>query len=813
MTKSHQFTGSVPTLAVQCNKPSWDSSNSTTSPPQIESLTKEQLLAKIASLEYENKKIKQDNEKLRGERYQAELKYKMQAAKCAKLKAAAAKDKLNIRVIKKKKVTRVQIKEIVHDALKDYFSKTQIDWFLNKNQRNKKAKAWSQSDLTIALTLKTLSKAAYNFIRRKKLIPLPGLETLRRHFKGFVVDEGHLDHVYQLLTLMALNMSAVERIVVLSFDEVSVKADLSYDATQDRILGPKSQANVIMARGLYSKFKIPIFFQFDQPLEEKDLLFAIQNLSKAGYHVAAVCCDMGTKNNSVQKKLGVTIENPWFEHPDRPNSRVYWFHDIPHLIKLLRNHLLSQGFVLANGTSFGKQELEKMYNKLLKSDLNPAKKLSHAHINVSGQDKQKVFLATQLLSQTTANCLIQCDPEDETMQQMSQFFSDINSLFDIFNSRTKLHKSNEVGNAYGLNLDAQNKVLERCYETISSLRAVWDNKDGCKNALQEWQKGFLKCINALKPMLIELKQEYKEIDSICTYFLNQDCLETCFSVLRGMGHFYREFGALEFIRRLRNYCLGAGGDVTIKAANVEPTEENEFKIESFIDKDLEVEVSVEKPIELNAAAIDTPENILDECDIQLFDDCLDGFQGINKAQLNQGQQSGLDNFANELDMFERQVWVDKNRSELQGIAEETLMADLQEMEKHFQNFHANSSDGLLRTKNVTKDLVSNLKLLFPNYRDIVLKKFVLSRTMARMKHIYRTTIKHSVTSRAQKKVIELVQTKPACQLKEEKTEEKVAEKKPAKKPVKKPAKKAAKKPAKKPAEKPAKKKVVVVKVA
>ena len=88
-------------------------------------------------------------------------------------------------------------------------------------------------------------------------------------------------------------------------------------------------------------------------------------------------------------------------------------HAIPHIIKLLRNHLLSQGFVLANGISFGKKELEILYDKILKTDLNPAKKLSFAHINVSGQDKQKVFLATQLLSQTTANCMKQYFPGDE----------------------------------------------------------------------------------------------------------------------------------------------------------------------------------------------------------------------------------------------------------------------------------------------------------------------------------------------------------------------------------------------------------------
>ena len=62
------------------------------------------------------------------------------------------------------------------------------------------------------------------------------------------------------------------------------------------------------------------------------------------------------------------------------------------------------------------------------------------------------------------------------MQAMSKFFSDVNNVFDIFNSKTEIHPSNLLGNAYGLNLEEQDAVLDRFYDTINNLRSVWYNK-------------------------------------------------------------------------------------------------------------------------------------------------------------------------------------------------------------------------------------------------------------------------------------------------------------------------------------------------
>jgi len=57
-----------------------------------------------------------------------------------------------------------------------------------------------------------------------------------------------------------------------------------------------------------------------------------------------------------------------------------------------------------------------------------------------------------------------------------------------------------------------------------------------------------------------------------------------------------------------------------------------------------------------------------------------------------------------------------------NITKEKLVKDLQKMEKEFLLFHKESDDGLLRTKGITKNLVTRLRSLFPEYDEKLIKK-------------------------------------------------------------------------------------------
>ena len=524
-------------------------------------------------------------------------------------KAAAQKAAAGLEKVKDPKLSRAQILEIVHKELKPLFTDGQIDWILaktNPSANHRRGSSWSTADVIIALTIALLSKRTYNHIRNKRLIPLPSMSFIRKHFQDFIIKEGHFDHVHSLMAVMATKMTDKQRICGLCFDEVHLKADISYNATHDNVIGPHSNANVLMVRGLYAKYKIPIFAAFDKAMTKKDLFEAIEGLYKAGFHVVTVTCDQGPNNTSLKKELGVTYKKPWFTNPVRPGSHIYFLHDVPHCFKNF-SKWLRHGVRLGSGTVVGKPELQALLDKVTSGDgceINPNSKLSQKMLDLKGQDNQCVRHATQLISQTTSDSINALFPFDPKMKELADLISEGNSWFDLFNSTVEYHKKNEIGHAYGLELEKQDQLLDQFYQKIDNLRTVLKDEEGnivgYKKSHLPWQQGILMCCNAIKPLLKELQREYEDVKYILTYYINQDALEQTFSILRSMGGAYSDFGALEFLRRIRNLILGAGSDIIIEKCNVQPTEVSDFNINSVIDEELKIEIKPADSIVLRA---------------------------------------------------------------------------------------------------------------------------------------------------------------------------------------------------------------------
>ncbi len=69
---------------------------------------------------------------------------------------------------------------------KSAWSKQQINHLLDDKQRSR----WSSEDIVLGLTIRGLSKKVYQFLRAKKLLPLPGLSTLKQHIRSFTCSPG-----------------------------------------------------------------------------------------------------------------------------------------------------------------------------------------------------------------------------------------------------------------------------------------------------------------------------------------------------------------------------------------------------------------------------------------------------------------------------------------------------------------------------------------------------------------------------------------------------------------------------------------------
>ena len=86
----------------------------------------------------------------------------------------------------------------------------------------------------------------------------------------------------------------------------------------------------------------------DTTLGEIEFRNIIRRVQNAGFHVVSISTDMHQGNVGLANKLGVTNEKPFFPNPSksRKGEVIFWLYDAPHLLKLLRNWLLDEGFKL-----------------------------------------------------------------------------------------------------------------------------------------------------------------------------------------------------------------------------------------------------------------------------------------------------------------------------------------------------------------------------------------------------------------------------------------------------------------------------------
>lgn len=88
-------------------------------------------------------------------------------------------------------------------------------------------------------------------------------------------------------------------------------------------------------------WKQPIYYNYDTNMTKELLFDIIKELHNIGYDTIAIVNDMGPSNMGLWRNLNISITNSSFEHPCT-QRKIHVFADVPHLMKLLRNHLLDQ---------------------------------------------------------------------------------------------------------------------------------------------------------------------------------------------------------------------------------------------------------------------------------------------------------------------------------------------------------------------------------------------------------------------------------------------------------------------------------------
>ena len=494
----------------------------------------EELQRKINQLEKENIKLRKENNELKSTVFDLE-------AKCSRMYSYSDLEIL----------------------LSPIISKTQLNAILNK----RKVKHWPDEDISAAFTLRSFSPKCYEYLRTKRGFPLPCKTTLNERAKNFSCEPGILKSVLSIMKMKSDSFTHLEKLAVISLDEMSISSEWCYDKGNDTLYKPHERVQVVMLSGLVGKWKQPIFYAFDVADMYQNIIMLIEEAEHAGYPVVALVHDLVPSNIKMWKQLGIDpmeTKKTSFKNP-LADRDVYVFADVPHLIKLIRNNLVDSGFYLKDGSFISDACIREMLTAT-KTEYGLAYKLSEMHLNVSGHQRQRVKFATQLLSNTCSSSISYLGEKgllvNRYWKETAEFINMVDQWFDIMNSSHKFGDKRSR-NAFGVNLCEQVNVLHRIAEVISTMRV----KHAQRKGLYMFQKGVVLSSHSLIGLHNMLRKSFG-VEYILTRKLNQDNLEHLFGCIRQMHGPYEHPNAITVKFRLKKLLLGKDVALLSEKANV-----------------------------------------------------------------------------------------------------------------------------------------------------------------------------------------------------------------------------------------------------
>ncbi|KAJ8875268.1 hypothetical protein PR048_023163 [Dryococelus australis] len=356
---------------------------------------------------------------------------------------------------------------------------------------NKQVK-WFSEDIANALTLRSLSRKIFEETKHSFAMP-------------FNITEMYQTRCCVFLKARAVNYKECEKFAVLTFDEMNLDGRISYDSSDDRILVPHSNVQVAMILGPFASWKQPIFYDFDVTMASELLKNIIREFEAYGICVVSVTCDMRWENAEVWKELNVNT------------AKV--FCDVPHLLKLLRNHFLGEGLTLAGDTEFQKKTIQELLDTR-KGELSTTHHINKVHISIPSE------------SESVCTVVFQVHGSGSTESNFTEL---VNDTFDMLNS------------------------IEYPRMRKPPLGVIPQVRAGSRKSLLPFQKGFRISIKSLIGLFEDMRSE--NMSYILTSRLNQDCLENFFSHVRGLGVFYNNPTPFE----VRSNKIPLSGGVSVEA--------------------------------------------------------------------------------------------------------------------------------------------------------------------------------------------------------------------------------------------------------
>lgn len=516
-----------------------------------------------------------------------------------KQKKLLAQKRLKIsRLIKQKGYSKKNKKSVDPSTLfnNSVFSSKNSKALVSMQLLHSKKKPWTQAEKNVATSIYFKSPSTYRFMRRNKIV-LPGVTTIQRWLKSLMYLPGFVPEYNSQLTLMTKVMTEQEKKCVVLIDEMSIKMCLEYNKSLDFIEGYEDLGHlgrsgksaklvlVVMIRGLYNKWKLPFAYFISSSGVTGDQMVSIvrssiEKLYKIGFSPSIITCDQGTNNRKMFSLLGGTPENPFALINCK---KIFLMYDIPHLMKSIRNNLLTGNIITANDGE--KKICFDDFRETYKIDscsktTRAMCKIDQRHLNPNPWQKMSCKLALQVFSNTVSAAIKTAMDTGElvsnTAQDTANFFLQLNNLFDVLNSKHLKDK-----NPYRKPLSEKNvKGFTVIYEALDTFKNIrkqsFKNQSNTKNNIPPCFTGFVWSLNAVLELY---KHEQNTSPSPTKYFLLtnrlcQDPLENLFSVFRQRCGYNRNPTCKSFRCGFASICSFSLLNCASEKSNCEDDEDN-----------------------------------------------------------------------------------------------------------------------------------------------------------------------------------------------------------------------------------------------
>ena len=338
--------------------------------------------------------------------------------------------------------------------------KVMLEAQVNNIQSHKNGRRWPKEIIQSCLSLWCRCPKGYDELRRSSLLVLPSGNTLQLYKN--IVDQkpGFHDEMFKWMRSEA-DTRKCERRGGIIFDEMSIQENLHLQRKGDGMeliglmdMGDEAssmrtlrnqQKNIIMANHMlqfiflgYDGFRFPIAYFASCGANAPEIFFLFWRLVDKmylwGFHVDYACMDGASGNRSFIQSmnpsgLSVTVNSIF-----NPSQEIVMLMDYSHVIKRVRNSILSSGTEKYHYRKLKLQDRNIYWNhwqqahswdKLVNSGMRLYQKLTEDHLHPTKEAKMRNHLAEDVLNSEMLHLMVKYK---ESLHDGSYLDSTINLL-------------------------------------------------------------------------------------------------------------------------------------------------------------------------------------------------------------------------------------------------------------------------------------------------------------------------------------------------------------------------------------------------